>query len=123
MEQIKKECAPVTKKYASAEVVFAPKKLTYHQLPGLVDGVFIALHGRPGEDGQVQMELEAHHLPYNGSGVKSSSLTIDKYRTLQLLAKNGLPVAKQLLLPEQEYQIDPDGFLRRVESELPFPLV
>ena len=123
LEQIRKEFAALTSKYASADVVFAPQKLTYNSLAKAVDGVFIALHGRPGEDGQIQMELEAQQLPYNGSGIKSSSITIDKYRTLRLLGKHGLPVAKQLLLPKEDYTINPEHFCTKVEDAFDYPLI
>jgi D-alanine-D-alanine ligase len=45
------------------------------------DRVFIALHGRFGEDGTVQGALEYLGLPYTGSGVRASALAMDKWRT------------------------------------------
>ena len=45
------------------------------------DRVFIALHGRFGEDGTVQGALEYLGLPYTGSGVMASALAMDKWRT------------------------------------------
>src|SRR4029079_16863380 len=43
--------------------------------------VFIALHGRFGEDGTVQGALETLGIPYTGSGVMASALAMDKWRT------------------------------------------
>lgn len=43
--------------------------------------VFIALHGRFGEDGTIQGMLDLMHLPYTGSGVMASALAMDKWRT------------------------------------------
>ncbi|MBX9906141.1 MAG: D-alanine--D-alanine ligase, partial [Burkholderiales bacterium] len=43
--------------------------------------VFIALHGRYGEDGTVQGALELMRIPYTGSGVMASALAMDKVRT------------------------------------------
>jgi D-alanine-D-alanine ligase len=63
---------------------------------GGFDCVFIALHGRLGEDGTVQGMLELLDLPYTGSGVLASALCIDKTRSNQLLAQDGL------LVPEFE---------------------
>ncbi|MEM1216357.1 MAG: PASTA domain-containing protein, partial [Bacteroidota bacterium] len=123
LAKIRTECSAIRQKYASANVLFAPEALNYDGLAKRVDGVFIALHGRPGEDGQVQMELEARSLPYNGSGIKSSNITIDKYRTLQLLGERGLPVTEQLLLPKAEYTADPEAFFQKVEKRLTYPLV
>ena len=45
------------------------------------DRVFIALHGRYGEDGTVQGALELLGIPYTGSGVMASALCMDKLRT------------------------------------------
>lgn len=59
---------------------------------GGYDCVFVALHGRLGEDGTVQGMLELLGLPYTGSGVLASALAIDKVRTNHLLATAGLAV-------------------------------
>lgn len=45
------------------------------------DRVFIALHGRYGEDGTVQRELDAMGIPYTGSGVSASAIGMDKWQT------------------------------------------
>jgi D-alanine-D-alanine ligase len=55
--------------------------------------VFIALHGRFGEDGTVQGVLEWLGIPYTGSGVLASALAMDKVRTKRLWAAEGLPTA------------------------------
>jgi D-alanine-D-alanine ligase len=59
---------------------------------GGFDCVFVALHGRLGEDGTVQGMCELLDLPYTGSGVLASSLCIDKVRSNQLLEAAGLAV-------------------------------
>ncbi|OFZ99450.1 MAG: D-alanine--D-alanine ligase [Betaproteobacteria bacterium RIFCSPLOWO2_02_67_12] len=53
--------------------------------------VFIALHGRFGEDGTVQGALEFLGLPYTGSGVLASALAMDKLRAKLLWQASGLP--------------------------------
>ncbi|MFQ6616565.1 MAG: D-alanine--D-alanine ligase [Fidelibacterota bacterium] len=53
--------------------------------------VFNALHGGEGEDGTVQNILEAHGIPYTGSGPEASALAMDKQKTKVLLKKNGMP--------------------------------
>jgi len=60
--------------------------------------VFIALHGRFGEDGTVQGVLEWLGIPYTGSGVLASALAMDKVRTKRLWAAEGLPTAPHVLL-------------------------
>ncbi len=54
------------------------------------DRVFIALHGRFGEDGTVQGALEYLGLPYTGSGVMASALAMDKWRTKLLWQSAGV---------------------------------
>ena len=58
-----------------------------------VDHVFIALHGRGGEDGCVQGALEYLEIPYTGSGVLGSALSMDKIRSKQIWQAIGLPTA------------------------------
>ena len=54
--------------------------------------VFIALHGRFGEDGTVQGALELMGIPYTGSGVLASALAMDKFRTKLVWQAMSLPV-------------------------------
>lgn len=58
---------------------------------GNFDRVFIALHGRGGEDGLIQGALETLQLPYTGSGVLGSALAMDKSRTKKIWLSDGLP--------------------------------
>jgi len=58
------------------------------------DVVFIALHGRYGEDGCVQGMLELLQIPYTGSGVLASALAMDKIATKRLLRSCGLPTPR-----------------------------
>lgn len=66
------------------------------------DKVFIALHGRGGEDGTMQAMLEYQGLPYTGSGVMASAITMDKMRTKLLWQGAGLPVANSVALNSRE---------------------
>jgi D-alanine-D-alanine ligase len=65
---------------------------------GGFDRVFIILHGRGGEDGQIQGALESIGLPYTGSGVLGSALGMDKYRCKALWRGCGLPTADFALM-------------------------
>jgi UDP-N-acetylmuramate--alanine ligase len=85
--------------------------------------VFIALHGRPGEDGAVQNELNKIGLPYNGSGVASSQLTINKFDTLQLLKQHHLPVTEQYLLQKSDWQKDEIACMSLVKEKFSYPLI
>jgi len=62
-------------------------------ITGEFDRVFIALHGRYGEDGCMQGALELLNIPYTGSGVMASALGMDKWRTKLLWRAAGLPTA------------------------------
>ncbi|MBK4713967.1 MULTISPECIES: D-alanine--D-alanine ligase [Tenebrionibacter/Tenebrionicola group] len=66
------------------------------------DKVFIALHGRGGEDGTLQAILEYQNLPYTGSGVMASAVTMDKLRTKLLWQGAGLPVANAVALNRRD---------------------
>jgi len=72
---------------------------------------FIALHGRGGEDGCIQGALEYMDIPYTGSGVLGSALSMDKIRSKQIWQSLGLPTAqfsvveKQGFVPESAAQI------------------
>jgi len=62
------------------------------------DRVFIALHGRFGEDGTIQGLLELLNLPYTGSGVLASALAIDKIATKRIWMSSGLATPQFELL-------------------------
>ncbi|HWP13647.1 MAG TPA: D-alanine--D-alanine ligase, partial [Ramlibacter sp.] len=64
---------------------------------------FIALHGRFGEDGTVQGALELLGIPYTGSGVMASSISIDKVMTKRVWLAEGLPTPRYSLLRQGSY--------------------
>ncbi|MCK7575415.1 MAG: D-alanine--D-alanine ligase [Chromatiales bacterium] len=68
---------------------------------GGYDRAFIILHGRGGEDGQIQGALETIGLPYTGSGVLGSALGMDKYRCKLAWTGCGLPTADFVLLRDE----------------------
>ncbi|MFA5100821.1 MAG: D-alanine--D-alanine ligase [Candidatus Omnitrophota bacterium] len=62
-----------------------------------IDCAFIALHGRFGEDGQIQQVLEDLRVPYTGSGVEASKRAMDKAASLALFSSAGLAVAEYIV--------------------------
>ncbi len=84
---------------------FDPARLNLSDLAaGEFDRVFINLHGRYGEDGCMQGALELLELPYTGSGVLSSALAMDKWRTKLLWRAAGLPTADwEILTAETDF--------------------
>ncbi len=62
------------------------------------DRVFIALHGRYGEDGSMQGALELMQIPYTGSGHQACSIAMDKITTKRLWQQQGLPTPAYRIL-------------------------
>ena len=79
------------------------------------DRAFIALHGRGGEDGTVQGALELMGIPYTGSGVMASALSMDKWRTKMVWLAAGLPTPRYAIL---QHDTDWDA----VAAELGLPI-
>ena len=69
-----------------------------------IDRVFIALHGRGGEDGCVQGALQYMGIPYTGSDVLGSALSMDKIRSKQVFQAQGLPTAPYAIVERNDYQ-------------------
>ncbi|MEL2240383.1 D-alanine--D-alanine ligase [Leclercia adecarboxylata] len=82
-----------------------PKETDVTRLKELgFDKVFIALHGRGGEDGTLQGLLDIIGLPYTGSGVMASAISMDKLRSKLLWQGAGLPVAPWVALTRREFE-------------------
>ncbi|MYM21735.1 D-alanine--D-alanine ligase [Duganella sp. FT135W] len=80
------------------------------------DRVFIALHGRFGEDGSLQGALELLGIPYTGSGVTASSVGMDKITTKIVWLHQGLPTPRYAVLNAQ-------SDLDTVAADLGLPLI
>jgi len=82
---------------------FDPAQRGLHELKADgFDRVFIALHGRHGEDGTVQGALELLGIPYTGSGVMASAVAMDKVMTKRLWGTDGLPTPRWVRLDAQQ---------------------
>lgn len=112
----------ITDQFAG-DAVFVPIPLTYDALRQQADAVFIALHGRPGEDGEVQTHLDQLGIPYNGSGPQSAATTIDKYRTNEILAAHGLLTARHCMAFRDEWAKDPQAFVQEIEGQFAYPFI
>jgi len=84
------------------------------------DRVFIALHGRYGEDGTLQGALEQLGVPYTGPGVMASSIAMDKVMTKRIWQACGLPTPKFFVLDAQRSD---DAALHAAANELGLPLM
>jgi len=85
--------------YEVSEVDLVDRNLN---IPDGVEGVFIALHGAYGEDGQVQAQLDERRIPYTGSGALAGKLSFDKACTKEMLVKESLCTPDFELLREGE---------------------
>jgi D-alanine-D-alanine ligase len=96
---------------------FDPKERALSELIAeRFERVFIALHGRFGEDGTMQGALELLELPYTGSGVLASALAMDKWRTKLVWQASGIPTPPYCMLgPETDWAA--------VVAELGLPLM
>jgi D-alanine-D-alanine ligase len=122
VDKIIVECKSIIQKYGSPNNLFTPRKITYTELAKMTDAVFIALHGRPGEDGQVQSELNKFKIPFNGSDVDSSRITINKFDTNELLRNHGFLVADHLLIHENDWKRNVNDLIKKVEK-IGYPLI
>ncbi len=80
--------------------------------------VFIALHGRGGEDGAIQGVLETLQIPYTGSGVQASAIAIDKVFTKRIWETHELPTPRYRVIESSER-----AHLNEVADELRLPLI
>ena len=81
-----------------------------------IDVAFVALHGRWGEDGCIQGLLEAMRIPYTGSGVLASALSMDKVFAKSVFRQHGLPVIEDVVLSKKQL----DGFsVKKLPFDLP----
>ncbi len=80
------------------------------------DRAFIVLHGRGGEDGQIQGVLEWLNIPYTGTGVQGSAIGMDKVKTKQIWQGSDLPTAPYRIVSK-------DSNIEDVVAELGLPLI
>ncbi|MDB5962046.1 MAG: D-alanine--D-alanine ligase [Massilia sp.] len=80
------------------------------------DRVFIALHGRFGEDGSLQGALEQLGIAYTGSGVMASAVAMDKIATKMMWLQKGLPTPTFA-------EIEQGADLDKIAAQLGLPLI
>jgi D-alanine-D-alanine ligase len=100
---------------------FDPAERGLHELKAEgVARVFIALHGRHGEDGTVQGALELLGIPYTGSGVMASAICMDKVMTKRVWVAEGLQTPRWVWLSPDERARER---VIQVPDELGLPLI
>ena len=88
-----------------------------------VDVVFIALHGRYGEDGCIQGLLEVLDIPYTGSNVLASALAMDKIRSKEVVTHHGILTPAWYRLTEARWRKEPDAVIAELTERFGYPCV
>lgn len=94
-------------KYKVYPIVIDKKEELINKVAGM-DFIYIALHGRFGEDGTVQGILESLNIPYSGCGVLSSALCMDKDMTKKIVRAEGINTADWFMVKsvdDIEYEV------------------
>ncbi len=123
IQKIIEKSSLLTYKFGQIKNLDAPKKISFTDLKSMCDVAFIALHGRPGEDGNIQKYLNEYDIPYNGSDVQSSSVTINKYITNEILKKNGIQTASHLLIKKEDWKNLSNHLKKIIKDEIKYPLI
>ncbi len=123
IDQIREEARAITNKFGSSVFNYKSSPITLSGLKELADGVFIALHGRPGEDGRLQKDLQEIGIYFNGSESHSSEITINKFNTNEFLANSGFNVAKHVLVQKEEFLMDEWKKVKQISKSFEFPLI
>jgi len=77
------------------------------------DGVFVAIHGTPGENGVLQGYFDMTGVPYTSCGTFSSALTFNKQATKSYLKEFDIPMTDGILVRKGE-KIDPEKIVKRL---------
>jgi len=106
------------------EVVDPDHRFVRHMLDHRPAFVFVAMHGRGGEDGTLQDILEILAVPYTGSDVHASARCLDKHAFKQILAGAGLPTPRWHSFNREAFsQFGAGETLPALTEQLGFPLV
>lgn len=88
-----------------------------------VDAVFLAFHGRFGEDGGIQGLLQTLGVPYTGSGPLASGLAMHKSKAHELFQFHGLQVPQSVAVDRRAWQADRARVVAHVLQAVGLPLV
>ena len=85
-----------------------------------IDLVFLALHGKWGEDGMIQSLLELKGIKYTGSGVLSSTIAMDKDLSKTLFLKNNVNTPSWITIDKK---FNRDEVIKLIKSKFGYPLI
>ena len=101
------------------------QEVTWDELSTIVDFIYIAVHGKYGEDGKLQAMLELLKIPYLGSKMLPSALGMDKRLHNEFLAAQGIDVPKGFCLSISQIKNYDQQIVDQqiIEHNLKFPLI
>ncbi len=95
-------CIKAIKKIGYKVIKFDPKFSSIFHIKNIkADVIFNALHGKGGEDGEIQSFFEYFHKPYTHSGVVSSMIAMNKYLSKQLFIKSKIKTPNYFFVDEK----------------------
>ena len=94
-----------------------------HDIAHRFDVIFNALHGSYGEDGKVQAILEAHGIPFTGSGSLASAVGMNKMLSKNAFRSHGLKTPHSREIPSSAILADAQAVAREVFLSFPMPAV
>ncbi len=95
----------------------------YSLLSLQIDLIFIALHGKHGEDGEPQGFLETLQIPYSGSGILGSAITIDKVISKKIYQHHRILTPHSICMEMILIRKEPHRCLSKIKTEIGFPCV
>ena len=118
-----KSCIKALKKIDYRVKKFDPKFSSLNDIKKhKADVIFNALHGKKGEDGQIQSFFEYLGIPYTHSGVLSSMIAMNKFLSKQLFIKHRIRTPNYFFLSERDYS-DANLKSKIKKNKLKFPVV
>lgn len=96
------------------------REILWDDLPGLIDFMYIAQHGRYAEDGRLQGLLEVLDVPYLGSKILASAIGMDKAFQKKILAAHGIATPRSITVHPSDAT---DLRTQLKQAQIPFPVV
>ena len=118
-----KSCILALNKVGYQTIKFDPKKNSLNNIKKInPDVIFNALHGKDGEDGNIQSFFEYLKIPYTHSGVLSSMISMNKYLSKKFFDKNKIKTPKYFYF-EKKNDLEIDIRKKIKKNKLNFPIV
>lgn len=118
------------KRYTKNVVLYFKKGRFVLQTKGLIkrvvkdiDIILPVVHGTNVEDGSLQGYLRTIGIPFVGSDVSSSAISQDKVFQKQIWSCYDLPMADYVWFYDEEYHVDSDEVIKKIEKKLDYPVI